>query len=315
MELTSDLDVVALGGNAILPSGKTGTIHEQLSITRLAMEQLIVLLERGRRIVITHGNGPIVGNIVIRNEAAKDTIPPMPLDICGADSQGGIGYMIQQALRNALIAHGVERDVVSVVTQVVVDGGDPAFGKPVKPIGPFYTREEAEVLTADRGWVIVKDSNRGFRRVVPSPKPVRIVEIDVIGKLVSSGAIVIACGGGGVPVIEIDRRLEGREAVVDKDLTAALLGGALQAERLIILTDVDAVYRDFGTPQQAPIRTARVSQIKAWLEEGSFPRGSMGSKLEAVVDFLAQGGKSAVICRADNLVDALEASSGTTVVP
>lgn len=313
--MTSDLDVVALGGNAILPSGKTGTIHEQLSITRLAMEQLIVLLERGRRIVITHGNGPIVGNIVIRNEAAKDTIPPMPLDICGADSQGGIGYMIQQALRNALIAHGVERDVVSVVTQVVVDGGDPAFGKPVKPIGPFYTREEAEVLTADRGWVIVKDSNRGFRRVVPSPKPVRIVEIDVIGKLVSSGAIVIACGGGGVPVIEIDRRLEGREAVVDKDLTAALLGGALQAERLIILTDVDAVYRDFGTPQQAPIRTARVSQIKAWLEEGSFPRGSMGSKLEAVVDFLAQGGKSAVICRADNLVDALEASSGTTVVP
>jgi carbamate kinase len=314
MELTGDLDVVALGGNAILPSGKTGTIEEQLSITRRAMDELVVLLDKGRRVVITHGNGPIVGNIVIRNEAAKDTIPPMPLDICGADSQGGIGYMIQQALGNALAAHGAQADVVSLVTQVVVDADDPAFGRPVKPIGPFYRQDEAEALAAQRGWTIVKDSNRGYRRVVPSPKPLRIVEIDVIRRLLSAGTIVIAGGGGGVPVVERGGRLEGREAVVDKDLTAALLGGALQAERLIILTDVDAVYRDFGTPDQAPIRHASVSEVKTWIASGAFPPGSMGSKLEAVVNFLGRGGGSAVICRPENLADALEASRGTTIV-
>ena len=200
-DVIKNLDVVALGGNAILPSDCAGTIQEQLSVTRSAMEHIVGLLDRGRQVVITHGNGPIVGNIVIRNEAAKDIIPPMPLDVCGADSQGGIGYMIQQTLRNELDKHGFDRDVVCVITQVVVSDDDPAFDNPVKPIGPFYEKEDVGRLETERGWQVVQDGNRGYRRIVPSPYPLHIVEANVIRRLVAEGTVVIAAGGGGVPVV------------------------------------------------------------------------------------------------------------------
>jgi carbamate kinase len=312
-QVIEHLDVIALGGNALLPSGKTGTIREQLAVTRKAMEQTAALLAAGRRIVITHGNGPVVGNIVIRNEAAARSIPPMPLDVCGADSQGGIGYMVEQSLRNALRDRGDATEVAAIVTQVVVSEHDPAFQKPVKPIGPFYTKADAARLSRERGWTIVEDSRRGYRRVVPSPYPVEIVEANVIRHLVEAGTIVIAAGGGGVPVVRVGGRLEGREAVIDKDPTSALLGNVLGAERLIILTDTEAVFRDFGTPQAAPIRRASLAEVRTQIEEGRFPEGSMGPKLGAVVTFLEGGGEVAVVCRPEHLVDALRGSHGTTI--
>jgi carbamate kinase len=313
--LIKNLDVVALGGNAILPSGQTGTIREQFFVTRSAMEEIVGLLDQDRRVVITHGNGPIVGNIVIRNEAAKDTIPPMPLDICGADSQGGIGYMIQQALRNALIGRGYDMDVVSVVTQVVVSDDDPAFENPVKPIGPFYSKEQADQIAMERGWTIAEDSNRGYRRVVPSPYPLEIVESKIIKHLVEAGGIVIAAGGGGVPVVREGGQYEGREAVIDKDPTSALLAHELGAERLIILTDIDAVHKNFATPQSTPIRTMSLSEMKGMLDEGQFAPGSMGSKLQAVVTFLERGGKTAIICKPESMADAVRGQTGTTITP
>ncbi len=308
------LDVIALGGNAILPPGGAGTVSEQLAITRAAMEQTVALLEKGRRIVITHGNGPVVGNIVIRNEAAADTIPPMPLDVCGADSQGGIGYMVGQVLRNVLAHRGLETEVVAIVTQVIVSDDDPAFANPVKPIGPFYKKDEARRLAAERGWAIAEDSHRGYRRVVSSPYPIEIVEMSVIQRLVEAGTIVIAAGGGGVPVVRVAGRLEGREAVIDKDATSALLGRLLGAERLVILTDVESVYRNFGTPQASPIRRASVDDIRTQIDEGRFPAGSMGSKLKAAVAFLDGGGEMAIVCRPEHLSDALRGVCGTTIV-
>jgi len=276
------------------------------------MEQIVTLLERERNVVVTHGNGPIVGNIVIRNEAAKATIPPMPLDVCGADSQGGIGYMIQQALGNALRHRGLDREVVSVVTQVVVSDTDPGFDKPVKPIGPFYSAEEGKQFEKERGWKIIKDGDRGYRRLVPSPQPLEIIEANAIKMLVEVGVIVIAAGGGGIPVVRTGDRLRGREAVVDKDLTSALLGIGLGAERFLILTDIDAVYRDFGTPEASPIDKMSLVEIKTLVANGHFPEGSMGSKLRSVIKFLEGGGQTAVICRPENMIDASGGAGGTT---
>ena len=310
--LIKNLDVVALGGNAILPSSTGGTIREQFSITRAAMEQIVTLLARERNVVVTHGNGPIVGNIVIRNEAAKAMIPPMPLDVCGADSQGGIGYMIQQALGNALGQRGIDREVVTVVTQVVVSDKDPGFDNPVKPIGSFYSAEEGKRFKKERDWKMIKDGDRGYRRVVPSPQPLEIVEAKAIKRLVAAGVIVIAAGGGGIPVVRTGDRLRGREAVVDKDLTSALLGIELGAERFLILTDVDAVYRNFGTPDASPIDKISLDEIKALVAEGRFPEGSMGSKLRSVIRFLEGGGRTSVICRPENMIEAIGGVGGTT---
>jgi carbamate kinase len=313
--LAQNLDVIALGGNAILPAGKSGTIGEQVAITLTAMEQIADLLESGRRVVITHGNGPIVGNILIRNEAVKDIIPPMPLDVCGADSQGGIGYMIQQTLRNALAARGIDLDVVSIVTQERVDENDPAFEKPVKHIGPYYTAEEARRLEQERGWVLGEVPERGFRRVVPSPRPQEIIERDVIVDLVASKAIVITVGGGGVPVVRVDNRLVGCEAVIDKDLASVLLARDLGVERVIVVTEVDAVYKNFGTPEAEPIAYITVAELRALDAEGHFPPGSMGSKLHAAIEFLEGGGKTVVVCRPSDLVEAAAGHRGTTIRP
>jgi carbamate kinase len=308
-----DLDVIALGGNAILPAGKAGTIYEQFAITRVTMAQIATLVQQGRNVVLTHGNGPIVGNIVLRNEAMRETIPPMPLGICVADSQGGIGYMIQQVMRNALLQAGIDRDVVTLVTQVRISPDDPALKNPGKPIGPFYTRDEARRLQAENKWRMIEDSRRGYRRVVPSPRPLEIVEESVVRKLIKAGTIVITVGGGGIPVVSEKGKLDGVEAVVDKDLATAVLAKMLGADRMIIVTDVDAVYRDFGTDSAQPLRRLSLDDALAMLQSGQLPVGSMGSKIEAVVDFLEATGNEAVITRPEDILSAIAGRTGTRI--
>jgi len=313
--LANGIDVVALGGNAIIPAGGKGTIDEQRDLTNDTMQQVANLIASGRRVVLTHGNGPIVGNIVERNEAIKDRISPMPLDVCGADSQGGIGYMIQQSLRNELDARKLSREVVSIVSQVVVSEGDGAFQNPTKPIGPFYSREDADRLVREKGWTMKNDADRGHRRVVPSPKPLEIVETDVISRLLAAGTVVIAVGGGGIPVVRRDGRLIGIEAVIDKDRAAAVLARNMGAERLIILTNVEEVYVRFGRPDQEALGEVRLTKIRKLHELGEFPAGSMGPKIEAAIDFIESGGRKVIISHARRLLDACKGKAGTHIIP
>jgi len=314
--LSGDIDVVALGGNAIIPSGGSGTIEEQREVTTRSMEHVADLIEAGRKVIITHGNGPIVGNILERNEAAKDRIPPMPLDICGADSQGGIGYMIQQILGNVLKRRGIEKPVVSLVSQVVVSEDDDAFQDPTKPIGPYYSLVESKELESTKGWVMKKDAGgRGYRRVVASPTPREIVEAGIIFSLVSQGTIVIAVGGGGIPVVRRDGKLEGIEAVIDKDRAASALASGIGAEKLIILTNVEQVYVDFGKPEQMGLGKVGVSEIRKMYEAYEFPAGSMGPKIRASIDFVEAGGKVAIITHSETLREAVEGKVGTRIVP
>lgn len=307
--------VITLGGNAILPARGTGTFEEQLSITRSTMEPIATLVKEGVRVVLSHGNGPIVGNILIRNEAVRDQIPPMPLDVCGADSQGGIGYMMQQALQNELHRIGLDRTVVTMVTQVVVDERDPAFRRPTKPIGPFYPEERARTLAKEKGWTVVEDAGRGYRRVVPSPKPLEIVEIGAIRKLVDDGAIVIAAGGGGIPVSrQWDGTLHGVEAVIDKDLASSLLGRVLGMESLVIVTGVERVAVHFGKPGQRDLSDATASELERLLGEGHFPPGSMEPKIRAAIEFVRGGGCSVTITSPEKVREALEGRAGTRIV-
>jgi carbamate kinase len=308
--------VVALGGNAIIPSGGTGTIEEQRNVTAHSMEHVADLIESGRKVIITHGNGPIVGNILERNEAAKDRIPPMPLDICGADSQGGIGYMIQQILGNVLRLRGIEAPVVSIVSQVIVSKEDDAFQDPTKPIGPYYSLDESKKLERAKGWKMKEDAGgRGYRRVVASPTPREIVEAGIISHLLSQGVVVIAVGGGGIPVVRNDGGLEGVEAVIDKDRAASALASGIGAENLIILTNVEQVYVDFGKPEQRGLGKIEVSEIRKMYEAYEFPAGSMGPKIRAAIDFVEAGGRSAIITHAAMLREAVEGKVGTRIVP
>ena len=308
--------MITLGGNAILPAGGTGTFDEQLSITRATMEPIARLVRDGVKVVLSHGNGPIVGNILIRNEAVRDQIAPMPLDVCGADSEGGIGYMMQQALQNELRRLGIERTVVTLVTQVVVNERDPAFRRPSKPIGPFYTQERARTLAREKGWTVVEDSGRGWRRVVASPQPLEIVEIDAIRELVEHGTIVIAAGGGGIPVSrQWDGSLHGVEAVIDKDLASSLLGRLLAVESLVIVTGVDRVATHFNTPEQRDITCARASELERLLAEGHFPPGSMAPKIRAAIEFVRGAGRSVLITSPAKIGEAMEGRAGTTVLP
>ena len=280
------------------------------------MAYIVKMASQGKRIVITHGNGPIVGNIVIRNEAAKDIIPPMPLYICNADSEGGIGFMLQQALYNQLKKLDAHRDVATIVTQVVVDKNDPAFSKPTKPIGPFYTKEEAERIKQQKGWTIHEDSNRGYRRVVPSPKPLKVIEADIIKRLAMDGVIVIAAGGGGVPVVETNEgKLQGIDAVIDKDLTTAVLANAIGAETFIDLTQTDSVYINYGKQNQKPLNRPPLSEVKKYLTQGEFPPGSMGPKIEAAIEFLETGGKEVIITTPELVEAAMKGKAGTRITP
>ena len=273
------------------------------------------IFEMGYNVVLTHGNGPIVGFIVIQNEAAKETIPPMPLYICDAESEGGIGFVIQQALYNRLKKIDMIRDVVTLVTQVVVDREDPAFSNPTKPIGPFYTKDEAELLIREKGWVIKEDSNRGYRRVVPSPMPLRIVEAGVINMLAEKEVMVIAAGGGGVPVIEHpDGTLEGIDAVIDKGLATSCLAREIGAELLIILTQTDRAYINFGKGTQKGLAGITMEEARKYLNEGEFAPGSMGPKIEAAIEFLDAGGRDVIITTPELLEMAMEGKAGTRIL-
>jgi len=306
--------LITLGGNAILPARGTGTFDEQSAITRLTMQPIAQLIRDGVQVVLSHGNGPIVGNILIRNEAARDQIPPMPLDVCGADSQGGIGYMMQQALQNELQRVSVDRTAVTVVTQVVVDERDPAFRRPTKPIGPFYSQDRARLLAKEKGWTVVEDAGRGWRRVVPSPRPLEVVEIAAIRKLVADGAIAIAAGGGGIPVArQWDGSLHGVEAVIDKDLASSLLARLLGCETLCIITGVDRVALNYGKPDQRELDCATAEELSRYAAEGHFPSGSMGPKIQAAIEFVRGGGREVVITSPARILEALQGKGGTRI--
>jgi len=310
------ITIVSIGGNTLIRKGEKGTIEEQFEHTEKCMAYIAKMASQGKRIVITHGNGPIVGNIVIRNEAAKDIMPPMPLYICNADSEGGIGFMLQQALYNQLKKLNAHRDVATIVTQVVVDKNDPAFSKPAKPIGPFYTKEEAERIKQQKGWTIHEDSNRGYRRVVPSPKPLKVIEADIIKRLAMDGVIVIAAGGGGVPVIESPNgRLKGVDAVIDKDLATSVLAREIKAATFIDLTSVENVYINFGKPDQKALNSLTVKDAKRYHAEGEFPPGSMGPKIEAAIEFLETGGKEVIITTPELVEAAIKGKAGTKITP
>ena len=307
--------LITLGGNAILPVRGTGTFEEQCAVTRATMEPIAGMIRDGAEVVLSHGNGPIVGNILIRNEAARDQIPPMPLDVCGADSQGGIGYMMQQSLQNELRRVGLaDRPVVTIVTQVVVDERDPAFRRPTKPIGPFYTQDRARLLAKEKGWTIVEDAGRGYRRVVPSPKPLEVVEIAAIRQIVEDGGVAIAAGGGGIPVSrQWDGSLHGVEAVIDKDLASSLLARLLGCQTLVIVTGVDRVALRYGKPDQRELERATPDELEGWMAEGHFPAGSMGPKIQAAIEFVRGGGREVIITSPERLTDALEGKTGTLV--
>lgn len=306
--------LITLGGNAILPSRGTGTFEEQCAITRLTMQPIAELVAAGVEVVLSHGNGPIVGNILIRNEAVRDQIAPMPLDVCGADSQGGIGYMMQQSLQNELRRQSLDRTVVTVVTQIVVDERDPAFRRPTKPIGPFYPEDRARLLAKEKGWTIVEDAGRGYRRVVASPQPLEVVEIAAIRGLVDDGVIVIAAGGGGIPVSrQWDGSLHGVEAVIDKDLASSLLARLLGCETLVIITGVDRVSIHFKKPEQRDLDVTTVDEMERYHKEGHFPAGNMGPKVQAAIEFIRGGGSEVIITSPEKTREALEGTTGTRV--
>lgn len=309
--------VVALGGNAITRPGDEPSVQAQFRRTRETVEHLVPIVASGRwRVVVTHGNGPQVGNILLRSDLAAEAgeLPPLPVDSAVADTQGAMGYMVQQCLSNALWESGVRLPVVTVVTQVVVDDDDPAFAEPSKPIGRFYSDDEVAGLER-HGWALRRDpGGRGWRRVVASPRPREIVEEDVVRELIAAGVVVIACGGGGIPVAPgPGGTLVGVEAVVDKDSASALLANHVGADTFAILTDVDRVEVDHGKPTAAPLDAVDAATLRALLDAGQFPPGSMGPKVEAMLDFVARGGRRAIVTDDAHLQDALEGRAGTTL--
>jgi len=308
--------LVSLGGNAILQYAQRGTADEQEKNVQNTAKHLVKLLKQGEKIAVTHGNGPQVGNILLQNDLSKDTLPPMPLDICGAESQGMIGYMLERALRSEMDVAGLSLPVSTLVTQTLVNSDDPAFRNPTKPVGPFYTEKQAADLQRSKGWKIVSDSGRGFRRVVPSPTPIDILERETIVRLFNNGTVVISGGGGGVPVTRgQDGQIRGVEAVLDKDRTAALLGKILRVDTLLILTDVDKVFTNYGKPDQRGLDSITVNECKNLLAEGQFPSGSMGPKIESAISFLSQtSGKRVVIARLEKAEEALKGTAGSLIV-
>jgi carbamate kinase len=315
MEGVKKTVVVALGGNAILQPGQKGTFEEQMSNVHLTCEQLTHMVESGKyRIVVTHGNGPQVGNILLQNEVGKDVAAAMPLFVCGAESQGLIGYMIQQNLVNLLTAQGKgDIPVATVVTQVVVDKNDPAFTHPTKPVGPFYSESEAKALESEKGYDVREDAGRGWRRVVPSPDPIEIFEKTAIRQLVEARTIVIASGGGGIPVVRKEGELIGVDAVIDKDLAGQRLAVDVGAAIFMVLTDVDSVRLNYKTPEEQALRTMTVAEAKQYAEEGHFAKGSMEPKVRAAIRFVEAGGERAIITSLSQAVAALEGQAGTTI--
>jgi len=310
-----ELVVVALGGNAILQPGQRGTYEEQSANVHTTCKQLAQVVESGEyKIVVTHGNGPQVGNLLLQNEAGKDVAAPMPLFVCGAESQGLIGLMIQQSLGNLLVEHGKGHvPIATVVTQVVVDKADPAFTNPTKPVGPFYDEAEAKALEKEKGYDVKEDAGRGWRRVVPSPDPIEINEKEAIRQLVDARSIVIASGGGGIPVVREDGKLRGVDAVIDKDLAGERLAVDVGASVFMVLTDVEDVKLNYKTPEERSVSKMTTAEAKTYAEEGHFAKGSMEPKVRAAVRFIEHGGKRAIITSLDKAVDALAGRAGTTI--
>jgi carbamate kinase len=306
--------VVALGGNAILQPGQVGTFEEQLFNIDGAMRRIAALVEDGWRVVLTHGNGPQVGNLLIQNALAAKTVAPMPMDVCGAESQGQIGYMAAQTLANHLRKRKLDTPVVTLVTQVAVDPRDKAFAAPSKPVGPFYSETQAKKMMLEEGLAMREDAGRGWRRVVPSPEPREIVELEAVRDLLNGGALVICSGGGGVPVVRSRGALSGIDAVIDKDLAAALLAKELGADALLILTDVPQAYVAWGTPEQTALSRVSAGQMRAYAAQGHFKAGSMGPKVEACLRFVDAGGES-VIASLTEVGPALAGKAGTRIVP
>jgi len=306
--------VIALGGNALQTGKGEATAEAQLEVVKKTCEHIAQISKEGYEIGVVHGNGPQVGRIVMASEAAKDVTPAMPFDVCGAMSQGYIGYHIQQCLKYALNRDNRNVPVVTTATQMIVDEADPAFNNPTKPIGPFYTEEEAKELEKTKGWTMKEDAGRGWRRVVASPIPKRIVEIDAVKQLWDS-SIVITCGGGGIPVIErIDGRLEGVAAVIDKDYAAELLAEEVEADILMILTEVEKVSLNFGKPDQKDLDSLTLADAAKYSEEGQFPAGSMLPKVQAAMKFVRRyPEKRAIITSLDKAVEALEGKTGTVI--
>lgn len=308
--------VIAFGGNAAYPPTIKGLASEQIELIDQACEHLVGIVAAGYQIVLTHGNGPVVGNILFRMARTASELPPMPMDVCVSHSQGGIGYMLQQTLANVLARHGLRREVAAVVTQVEVDPADPAFDNPTKPVGRFFSHEDADRLNREHGWQFIEDSGRGWRRVVPSPRPLRIVELASMQALLAAGVIPVTVGGGGIPVARDERGcLHGLSAVIDKDLTSAMLAAQLGAETLVMLTGVDRVALDFGKPTQRAVDRMTVDEARRHQAEGQFPPGSMGPKIDAALQYLAHGGREVIITSIECLHDALEGRAGTRIVP
>jgi carbamate kinase len=308
----SKLAVVAVGGNSLILDGQRGTIPEQFDAALITTRHIASMVEQGWRVIVTHGNGPQVGFILLRSDIAADVLPRLPLDLCDADSQGGIGYIIGNSLQRALAEREIVRTVVTMLTQVVVDPNDPAFARPSKPIGPFYPQDQAERHRDQDGWSIVEDSGRGYRRVVPSPQPQRIVELDAIRTLTEAGYVLVAVGGGGIPVVEEgEGRYRGVEAVIDKDLASSLLAADLDADLLLISTGVPRVSINYRRPDQRELEHMTLDEARQYMEEGQFPAGSMGPKIKAAMRFLEAGGKEVLITSPNMLEEALAGRSGT----
>jgi carbamate kinase len=310
--------VIALGGNALLRPEQKGTYEELVENVKVVCKQILKVVEEGHQLALTHGNGPQVGNIALQ-QASTSEVPENPLHVLGAMTQGEIGYVVQRELGNLLRSSGSKRPVVSLVTQVLVAADDPSFKNPTKPIGPFYTEEEGKRVTKQKGFVIRKVARTGrrqFRRVVPSPEPVKIIESAAITEILARGSIVIAGGGGGIPVIEkSDSVYDGVDAVIDKDLCAEIMAEAVGAEVLLLLTNVDGVKVDYGTPEEKSLEKITVSEAKALLASGQFPPGSMGPKVTACARFVERGGAMGVISSMERAIDALHGKAGTRVLP
>lgn len=311
----SKLILIAVGGNALIRAGQKGTAQEQFENAVETAHAVVQLIRAGHRVVLTHGNGPQVGAMLTRSELAAAYAYRMPLDTCVAATQGEIGYVLQYAMWQAMQASGVKTPVVSLVTQVLVDKDDPAFREPSKPIGPFYTRDVADRYRDLFDWVMREDASRGFRRVVPSPEPREIIELEAIRACVERGLVVIAGGGGGVPVFNDHDITKGVEAVIDKDLTSAILAAQLEADLFVIATDVDRVCLDYRKPAERPVDRLTVSDCQRHLAEGQFPPGSMGPKIHAAMKFIERGGRAALITNHQHLFDGVHGKGGTRVVP
>ena len=307
--------VVALGGNAITREFEEGNIYQQFANTRRSLLGVLEMIKNGYLLALTHGNGPQVGNALIRVEAARDQVPPVPMGVLVADLCGGMGYMIGQSLKNKLIRNDIKRDVVTIPSQVIVDKADPSILEPTKFVGPFYQEQEVENLSRERNWIMKEDKGRGWRRVVPSPRPIRFVARRIINNLVDEGTIAITAGGGGIPVyIEKDGTLEGLDCVIDKDLASAVLATEIGAKELYILTAVEQVYLNFKKPNQEAISKMTVKEAKTYLKDGQFQEGSMKPKIEAAVQFLESGGEIVIITSVEKHLDAMHGKTGTRIV-